>query len=99
MHDGDDEEANEVVSSWGFESESELRTGLRWHDEVGTGLGGLDLEAASKLSGSRFSVLRGSLARLERALSDAVNAAALEQVEGRRLLEFIGTRLCDEAPV
>ena len=68
VHDGDDEEANEVVSSWGFESESELRTGLRWHDEVGTGLGGLDLEAASKLSGSRFSVLRGSLARLERAL-------------------------------
>ena len=34
VHDGDDEEANEVVSSWGFESESELRTGpagtTRW---------------------------------------------------------------------
>eukprot|EP00966_Prymnesium_polylepis_P169924 3928316-Prymnesium_polylepis.1 len=38
----------------------------RW--QVGTKLGGLDLEAAAKLSGSRFAVLRGSLARMERAL-------------------------------
>ena len=35
-----------------------------WHDEVGAELGGLDLEAAARLSGSRFAVLRGSLARL-----------------------------------
>jgi len=64
--DGDDEEANIEVGSWGCEGE--LESDKLWHDEVGTKLGGLDLEAAAKLSGSRFAVLRGSLARMERAL-------------------------------
>jgi seryl-tRNA synthetase len=40
----------------------------REHFEIGEGLGLMDFEAASKLSGSRFVVLRGALARLERAL-------------------------------
>jgi seryl-tRNA synthetase len=53
------------VGSWGCEEE--LPSGKPWHDEVGVGLG-LDMDAASKLSGSRFAVLKGSLARLERAL-------------------------------
>ncbi|EHJ48196.1 seryl-tRNA synthetase [Solidesulfovibrio carbinoliphilus subsp. oakridgensis] len=39
------------------------------HQDVGTGLGGLDFERAAKLSGARFVVLRGGLARLERALA------------------------------
>jgi seryl-tRNA synthetase len=39
------------------------------HFEIGEALGLMDFEAASKLSGSRFVVLRGDLARLERALS------------------------------
>ena len=64
--EGDDEEANLEVDSWGCEGE--LRSDLKWHDELGTELGVLDVEAGAKLSGSRFSVLRGSLARLERAL-------------------------------
>ena len=64
--DGDDEESNEEVGSWGCEGE--LPTDKQWHDEVGSALGGLDLDAASKLSGSRFAVLKGQLARLERAL-------------------------------
>jgi len=64
--DGDDEESNEEVGSWGCEGE--LAKELLWHDEVGTALGGLDIERGAKLSGSRFSVLRGSVARLERAL-------------------------------
>ena len=63
--EGDDEEANVEVGSWGCEDE--LPSGKPWHDEVGVGLG-LDMDAASKLSGSRFAVLKGSLARLERAL-------------------------------
>jgi len=37
--------------------------------EVGTRLGGLDFEAAARISGARFMVLRGSLARLHRALA------------------------------
>jgi len=39
-----------------------------WHDEIARQLGGLDSEAATSLSGTRFSVLVGPIARLERAL-------------------------------
>jgi len=39
------------------------------HFEIGEGLGLMDFEAAAKLSGARFVVLKGALARLERALS------------------------------
>lgn len=38
------------------------------HDAIGTGLGLMDFEGAAKLSGARFVILRGALARLERAL-------------------------------
>ena len=38
------------------------------HFEIGEAMGLMDFEAAAKLSGSRFVVLRGQLARLERAL-------------------------------
>jgi seryl-tRNA synthetase len=64
--DGNDEDDNQEISSWG--TDGELRRDLKWHDEVAKELGGLDLEAAAQLSGARFAVLRGSLARLERAL-------------------------------
>lgn len=40
----------------------------REHWEIGQNLGGLDFDRAAKITGSRFAVLRGSLARLERAL-------------------------------
>ncbi|GAB4173195.1 MAG: serine--tRNA ligase [Rhodocyclaceae bacterium] len=39
------------------------------HVDVGTRLRGLDLDAAAKISGARFSLLRGPLARLHRALA------------------------------
>ncbi|MBK6981125.1 MAG: serine--tRNA ligase [Betaproteobacteria bacterium] len=39
------------------------------HVDVGEGLGMLDFDTAAKLSGARFSVLRGALARLHRALA------------------------------
>jgi seryl-tRNA synthetase len=38
------------------------------HFEIGEALGLMDFEAAARMSGSRFTVLRGGLARLERAL-------------------------------
>jgi seryl-tRNA synthetase len=38
------------------------------HDEIGASLGYMDFEAAAKLSGARFVVLRSKLARLERAI-------------------------------
>ena len=39
------------------------------HVDVGAGLGMLDFDTAAKLSGARFSVLKGGLARLHRALA------------------------------
>ncbi|HZM35395.1 MAG TPA: serine--tRNA ligase [Burkholderiales bacterium] len=38
------------------------------HVDVGAGLGGIDFETAAKLSGSRFVVMKGALARLHRAI-------------------------------
>ena len=40
------------------------------HFELGEALGLMDFETAAKLSGARFSILKGQLARLERALGD-----------------------------
>ncbi len=40
----------------------------RDHVEIGERLGGLDFEAAGRISGARFVVMRGALARLQRAL-------------------------------
>ena len=83
------------MSKWGCDGE--LPTGRLWHDDVGTSLGGIDMERtaitlaptltltltltlepspdpnqerAAKLSGARFAVLKGSIARLERALQN-----------------------------
>ena len=39
------------------------------HVELGEGLGGLDFETAAKISGARFSLLKGGLARIHRALA------------------------------
>jgi len=64
--EGDDEESNVEESKWGCDGE--LPMGRLWHDDAATSLGGLDIERAAKLSGSRFAVLKGSVARLERAL-------------------------------
>ena len=45
-----------------------VRTGHAEHFEIGEALGLMDFERAAKLSGARFTVLKGQLARLERAL-------------------------------
>ena len=46
-----------------------LNEAAREHYSLGEDLGMMDFEAAAKLSGSRFVVLRGDLARLERAIA------------------------------
>ncbi len=62
--DGDDEAGNVELRQWG-----ELRSDeVPPHWEIGENLGILDFEAGVTLAGSRFSVLRGMGARLERAL-------------------------------
>ncbi|WP_404414142.1 serine--tRNA ligase [Brevundimonas vesicularis] len=63
--DGEDEAGNVEVSTWG----EPRRTGpAKDHAELGEALGMLDFEAAAKMSGARFAVLKGQLARLERAV-------------------------------
>ncbi len=64
--DGADESANVEQRRWG-EPRTFPFTALD-HVDLGAGLGLLDLDTASKMSGSRFAVLRGELARLQRAL-------------------------------
>jgi seryl-tRNA synthetase len=64
--DGADETANVVVRQVGTLTDFALQP--RQHFELGEALGMMDFESAAKLAGSRFTVLRGALARLERAL-------------------------------
>ena len=64
---GDDESANVEIRHWGEPAHAE--GGARQHFEIGEALGLMDFERAAELSGSRFVVLSGALARLERALA------------------------------
>lgn len=64
--EGKTEHDNPVVRVWGEKPVYDFAPRPHW--EIGEKLGILDLERASKLSGSRFSVLFGLGARLERAL-------------------------------
>ena len=63
---GADEHGN--VAYRRFDSSRERLAEGRQHFELGEATGLMDFEAAAKLSGSRFVVLKGQLARLERAL-------------------------------
>ncbi|HTT44160.1 MAG TPA: serine--tRNA ligase [Steroidobacteraceae bacterium] len=65
--DGSDESGNREVARWGELPRFTFRA--RDHVEVGERLGGLDFEAAARISGARFSVLRGGVARVHRALA------------------------------
>ncbi|HEV2285212.1 MAG TPA: serine--tRNA ligase [Steroidobacteraceae bacterium] len=65
--DGSDERANAEVRRWG--EPRALGFKARDHVEIGERLGGLDFEAAARISGARFVVMRGAVARLHRALA------------------------------
>ena len=65
--DGSDERANAEVRRWG--EPRRLTFKARDHVEIGERLGGLDFEAAARISGARFVVMRGPVARLHRALA------------------------------
>ncbi len=75
--DGDDESDNVLVRQWG--EPTELSFEPRDHVEIGEGLGGMGFEAAARLSGSRFVVLAGDLARLHRALAQFMLAMHIDQ--------------------
>ncbi|MBI2765011.1 MAG: serine--tRNA ligase [Chloroflexi bacterium] len=63
---GPDEESNVVVASSG--TKREFRFQPRPHWELGEIVGGLDLARGARMAGSRFYVLKGPLARLQRSL-------------------------------
>ena len=65
--DGADETANVEVRCWGEPPAFTFKP--QEHFEIGERLGLMDFDRAAKLSGARFVVLKGALARLERALA------------------------------
>jgi len=69
---GRDEHDNVKLRDWGTELIARRQPGMpnkpKEHFEIGEALGMMDFERAAKLSGSRFTVLTGQLARLERAI-------------------------------
>ncbi|WP_423907439.1 serine--tRNA ligase [Candidatus Spongiihabitans sp.] len=64
---GKDEQDNVEVRLWGTPKEFDFE--IKDHVDLGEGLQMMDFKAASKLAGSRFVVMQGSLARLHRALA------------------------------
>ncbi len=65
--DGKDEHDNVEVRRWG--EKPPLAFQPQQHFDIGEGLGLMDFDIAAKLSGARFVVLKGALARMERALA------------------------------
>ncbi|MFY9622605.1 MAG: serine--tRNA ligase [Pyrinomonadaceae bacterium] len=65
---GQDESANVEIRRWGTKPEFDFEP--KDHVDLGTALGILDLERATKIAGARFAILNGAGARLERALID-----------------------------
>jgi seryl-tRNA synthetase len=67
---GEDEHGNKEERRWG--DASKLPAGRlnapKDHVDLGAALGGMDFEAAARMSGSRFVVLKKEIARLERAI-------------------------------
>jgi seryl-tRNA synthetase len=64
---GNDETANVEIKRWGTPRVFDFE--VKDHTDVGEALGQLDFATAAKISGSRFSLLKGGVARLHRALA------------------------------
>jgi len=64
--DGHSDEDNREVRRWGEPKTFDFD--VRDHIEIGESLGLLDFEMASRISGARFTVMKGPLARMQRAL-------------------------------
>ena len=63
---GEDESANQEIRRWGTPPKFDFEP--KDHVDLGTALGILDLERATKIASARFAILNGAGARLERAL-------------------------------
>ena len=65
--EGKSDEDNVEIRRWGTPRDFDFT--VLDHVDLGEKLGGLDFDTASKITGSRFAVLRGGIARLHRALA------------------------------
>jgi len=65
--DGADEDDNTLVRTWGDPRQFGFTP--KEHFDIGEGLGLMNFETAAKMSGARFCILSGALARMERALA------------------------------
>lgn len=65
--EGADEDDNIEIRRWGEPRSFDFE--VKDHVDLGASLGGLDFETASKITGSRFAVMQGGVARLHRALT------------------------------
>jgi len=65
--EGEDEDANVELRRWGTPPDFDFNA--RDHVELGEAMGLIDFETAAQMSGARFVILKGALARLERALA------------------------------
>lgn len=65
--EGQSEDDNVEVSTWGEPKTFDFE--VKDHVDVGAEIGGLDFETATKITGSRFSLMRGDIAQLHRALT------------------------------
>jgi seryl-tRNA synthetase len=64
---GKDETDNKLVRTVGEPTKLDFKP--KFHFEIGEALGQMDFETAAKVAGARFVYLKGSLARLERAIA------------------------------
>jgi len=74
---GRSEADNVEIRRWGAPRVFDFA--VKDHVDVGVRLGGLDFEAATKLSGARFTLMRGAVARLHRALTQFMLDTHVEQ--------------------
>lgn len=86
--DGQSEADNPVLRKEG--NKPSFNFGAKEHFDLGEALGGMDFEMAAKVSGARFVVLKGALARLERALGQfmldhAVKEAGYQEISSPSL--------------
>ncbi len=65
--DGEDEHGNVELRTWG--QKPSFAFVPQQHFDIGEGLGLMDFEGAARMSGARFVVLKGALARMERAIA------------------------------
>ena len=75
--EGKSEEDNVEILKWGTPRQFDFE--VKDHTDLGEMMGGLEFETATKLTGTRFSVLKGPLARLQRAITQfMLNTHTLE---------------------